>query len=102
MSQKKTKIPAYPGILIFLTCSTFCVSPTGTFTNNFLNENSQEVFAEVKPQIGAQLGEMISLLANNALSSLSTSQFDQLPFPPEQAAVPDEKEQLSTLHDHSS
>jgi len=52
----------------------------GTVINNFLNENSQEVFEEVKPQIGTQVGELLSLLANRAMSALSTSQFDEVPF----------------------
>ncbi len=62
----------------------------GTFINTFLNENSQEVFSEVKPQIGAQLGEMLSLLANQALSALSTSQFDEVPFSPSPDDVADD------------
>jgi len=52
----------------------------GTVINNFLNENSQEVFEEIKPQIGTQVGELLSLLANRAMSALSTSQFDEVPF----------------------
>lgn len=48
--------------------------------NNFLNENSQEVFEEVKPQITTQVGEMLSLMANRALSALSTQQFEDVPF----------------------
>lgn len=36
----------------------------------------------MKPQIGTQVGELLSLLANQALSALSTSQFDEVPFSP--------------------
>ncbi|CAL8071973.1 unnamed protein product [Orchesella dallaii] len=64
----------------------------GTVINTFLNENSQEVFEEIKPQIGTQVGELLSLLANRAMSALSTSQFDEVPF---EGSPVDEEVQIS-------
>lgn len=67
---------------------------SGTFINTFLNENSQEVFAEVKPQIATQVGDMLSLLANQALSALSTSNFDEVPFNPDGDDDDDDEDQV--------
>jgi len=50
----------------------------GPVINNFLNENSQEIFDELRPQIGDQVGEMLSLLANKALSVLPSDYFPQI------------------------
>jgi hypothetical protein len=47
----------------------------GTVINNFLNENANEIFEEVRPQIGIQVAEMVQALTNRALSSLSDDHF---------------------------
>jgi len=51
---------------------------TGNVINNFLNENSKDIFEEIKPQIGAQVGEMVSILTNKALTALSPDHFDDI------------------------
>lgn len=58
----------------------FSIPFVGEVINRFLNENSQEVFEEIKPQIGKQVGGMMSLFANRALAALSTNGFDDAPF----------------------
>jgi len=47
----------------------------GTVINTFLNENANEIFEEVRPQIGIQVAEMVQLLSNRALASLSSDHF---------------------------
>lgn len=39
--------------------------------NAFLNENSQEVFNEVKPEISKQVGQLVLKVMNDALSKLT-------------------------------
>ncbi|CAG7716030.1 unnamed protein product [Allacma fusca] len=51
----------------------------GNVINNFLNENSKDIFDEVRPQIGNQVGDMVTLLANRALAGLPAEQFVDLP-----------------------
>jgi hypothetical protein len=46
----------------------FRISPK---VNAFLNENSQEVFNEVKPEISKQVGQLVLKVMNDALSKLT-------------------------------
>ena len=48
---------------------------TGETVNNFLNENSQEVFAEVKPEVSKQVQHLVIKVMNDALSALPTEKF---------------------------
>jgi Haemolymph juvenile hormone binding protein (JHBP) len=48
---------------------------TGETVNNFLNENSQEVFAEVKPEVSKQVQNLVIKVMNDALSALPTEKF---------------------------
>jgi len=43
--------------------------------NNFINENSLEIFGELRPQIARRVGEMVKLLTNKALGALSSDYF---------------------------
>ena len=52
---------------------------SGNVINTFLNENAKEIFDEVRPQIGSQVAEMVSLLANRALANLPAEQFMDIP-----------------------
>jgi predicted transcriptional regulator len=47
----------------------------GETVNNFLNENSQEVFAEVKPEMAKQVGELVIKVMNDALGALPADKF---------------------------
>ena len=47
----------------------------GETVNNFLNENSQEVFAEVKPEVSKQVQHLVIKVMNDALSALPTEKF---------------------------
>jgi len=47
----------------------------GETVNNFLNENSQEVFAEVKPEMAKQVGELVIKVMNDALGALPAEKF---------------------------
>jgi len=47
----------------------------GETVNNFLNENSQEVFAEVKPEVSKQVQNLVIKVMNDALSALPTEKF---------------------------
>lgn len=48
---------------------------SGETVNNFLNENSQEVFNEVKPEMAKQVGELVIKVMNDALGSLPADKF---------------------------
>lgn len=47
----------------------------GETVNAFLNENSQEVFNEVKPEISKQVGDLVIRVMNDALGSLPAEKF---------------------------
>lgn len=47
----------------------------GETVNTFLNENSQEVFKEVKPEISKQVGDLVLRVMNDALASLPADKF---------------------------
>jgi hypothetical protein len=47
----------------------------GETINTFLNENSQEVFAEVKPEMSKQVGELVIKVMNDALAALPADKF---------------------------
>lgn len=47
----------------------------GETVNTFLNENSQEVFKEVKPEISKQVGDLVLRVMNDALASLPVDKF---------------------------
>ncbi|KAK4015444.1 protein takeout [Daphnia magna] len=47
----------------------------GETVNNFLNENSQEVFAEVKPEMAKQVGELVIKVMNDAMGALPAEKF---------------------------
>lgn len=47
----------------------------GETVNNFLNENSQEVFNEVKPEVAKQVGELVIKVMNDALGALPADKF---------------------------
>jgi hypothetical protein len=59
--------------------SLFCANFSGPVLNNFLNENGLEIFEEIRPQIGIQVGEMVQLLTNKALGALSPDHFADVP-----------------------
>lgn len=48
---------------------------SGETVNNFLNENSQEVFNEVKPEMAKQVGELVIKVMNDALGALPAEKF---------------------------
>jgi len=47
----------------------------GETINAFLNENSQEVFNEVKPEISKQVGQLVVKVMNDALGALPAEKF---------------------------
>jgi len=47
----------------------------GQSVNTFLNDNSQEVFAELKPEISKQVGSLVLKVMNDALSALPADKF---------------------------
>ena len=50
-------------------------SVTGETVNNFLNENSQDVFAQVKPEMAKQVSGLVTKVMNDALGGLPTEKF---------------------------
>lgn len=51
----------------------------GRVMNNFLNENSMEIFTELRPRIARRIGEIVKTVANKALSALPSDYFQDLP-----------------------
>jgi len=47
----------------------------GQSINTFLNDNSQQVFAELKPEISKQVGGLVLKVMNDALSALPADKF---------------------------
>lgn len=47
----------------------------GMSINSFLNQNSQEVFAELKPEISRQVGRLVVQVMNDALAALPADKF---------------------------
>merc|ERR1712071_744474 len=47
----------------------------GQSINTFLNDNSQQVFAELKPEISKQVGSLVLKVMNDALSALPADKF---------------------------
>lgn len=51
------------------------ISKLGETVNSFLNENSEEVFKEVRPEMAKQVGELVIKVMNDALGSLPADKF---------------------------
>jgi len=47
----------------------------GQSVNSFLNDNSQSVFSELKPELSRQVGELVVKVMNDALSALPAEKF---------------------------
>lgn len=47
----------------------------GNVINNFLNENSKDIFEEIRPQIAKQVGDLVQLVSNRALAVLGADHF---------------------------
>jgi len=48
---------------------------TGQSVNSFLNDNSQQVFTELKPELSKQVGSLVRKVMNDALSALPAEKF---------------------------
>lgn len=55
---------------------------TGSVVNTFLNENSQDIFEELRPQIAVQVKDMLTMLANQTLVALPVDFLDDVPLDP--------------------
>jgi len=47
----------------------------GQSVNSFLNDNSQQVFTELKPELSKQVGSLVRKVMNDALSALPAEKF---------------------------
>ena len=62
-------------VMTVLIDATVPFSNTGQSVNSFLNDNSQSVFSELKPELSRQVGELVVKVMNDALSALPAEKF---------------------------